>query len=779
MQTRSAIPLSLLLILLPSCADEFGADELDSADCDPTVEACDGTPVSDDEVEESEDDRGAASRPDDEEPWTDPEAELASSDPMEGGAFREVWFADGRVPYYVDAAFSTGETATIDAAMNFLEDHTPIDVTKFPSAGSSRRLRFRAVTGGCGMAYGYWDENRSNPAIRLGASCRTARTVHHEMFHGLGFAHEFQRPDRNDHVSVCFNSDPFNYGKLGSAFWPDEHAMLSPFDFESVTNAGYTGAGGCISSTVGTFDFPRWKGIAQPLSRHDINSLYRMYAKPLSSAEEEATFGNALAAGDFDDDGIEDLVVADLDPMPTSAIINLSFFKGVELDESEGKAGRLFEPWFKHKLSFTPDRNVQLSAAAGDFDGDGIPEVAIGDPSFNNGAGQVHVVTVNDGTGSVAPWGLTGIVGINRITAADAGLQSGRAHGFGASLTTGKLTALDHDDLVIGAPNASSGSTSGSFVVLKQAGGAVVHLPGADETASEVTWNPDYSAVSVLGGGGSGSSNDFGMSLTTLPYYCDHNPNVGNDQFDTFVAGAPGYNADAGAIYVFGCSRTSGGTPIEPALRRRVTHSQPQARYGKSIAGFRAMSQIASGEMEFYLAIGTPGYESGGVKTGRVYLDKFSPTGSKTYVASYSPDVAVGDDKLGLSIAVFQGGDLGILDRRFVHLAIGMPRTDNSSGVQSGRVHVWRPFVGSGGNDIVWSPSSATSGMRFGKRIIAVHSDSPSGGFAMSAPEAVVDGHSGAGRVTVRLDQVPTTTGWTSARQELDTTTGPDKPTLN
>lgn len=777
MQTRSAIPLSLLLILLPSCADELGIDELDPTECDPAAEACEGSPFVGDEAEESEDDPGAASRSDDDEPWTDPEAELASSDPMEGGAFRGVWFADGNVPYYSDAAFSTGETASIDAGMDFLEDHTPINVTKFSSAGSSRRLRFRAASGGCGVTYGYWNENRSNPTIRLGPPCRGQRTVLHEMFHALGFAHEFQRPDRDEHASICLINEPFNYGKLGSAFWPGEHAVLSPFDFESVTNLGYVGPTGCVSSTDGTFADPMWNGSAQPLSRHDINSVYRMYAEPLDDAEEDATFGNALAAGDFDDDGIEDLVVADLDPMSTSAIINLSFFKGVELDDSEGEAGRLFEPWFRHKLSFTPDRNVQLSAAAGDFDGDGIPEVAIGDPSFNDGAGQVHVVTVNDGSGTVAPWGLTGIVGINRITAAEAGLQSGSAHGFGASLTTGKLTSLDHDDLVIGAPNASAGSTSGSFVVLKNAGGAVVHLPGADETARKITWNPDYTGLTF--GGQSGASNDFGTALTTLPYYCDHDPNAGNDQFDTFVAGAPGYDADAGAIYVFGCSRTSGGTPIEPALRRRVTHWQPQARYGKSIAGFRAMSQIGSGEMEVYLAIGTPGFESGGVKTGRVYLDKFSPTGDKTFVASYSPDNTVGDDKFGLSIAVFQGGELGILDRRFVHLAMGMPRTENSSGTQSGSVHLWRPFGTSGGNEIVWSPSSATSGMRFGKRIIAVHSDSPNGGFAISAPEATVDGESRAGRVTVRLDEVPTSTSWISARQEVDVTTGPDKPTLN
>ncbi len=771
MHFRSRISISALFLILPACVDELDPEANEPVECDAVVETCDGTAVVGGEVEETED---PASRPSEGEPQTDDAPKLTSDNTMEGGAFREVWFPSGDIPYFKDSAFTVAQDSAIDGAMNYLEAHTPIDVTAFPNSGGARRLRFRAASSYCGVTYGYWEQNRSSPTIALGPSCRNQPTVLHEMFHAMGFAHEFQRPDRDDHVSICTNVDPFNYAKLGSLYWPDDHAMLSPFDFESITNSGYTGAGGCVSSTNGTFEDPLWRGEEQPLSRHDINSLYRVYGRPLGVADDDDFYGNALAAADFDDDGIEDLVVVSREVLTTTALIGLNFYKGVELDESEGRAGRLYEPWFKHMLSFTPDPNVQLSAVAGDFDGDGIPELAVGDPSFNGGDGQVHVVTVNEATGDTAPWGNKRIVSINRILASDVGLQGGRAHGFGASLAAGNITSLNHQDLIIGAPSAQQVYQSGSLLLVQRSGGAVVHLPAADEAESRVTWNPDFAPPF------SGTSNEFGASVTTLPFYCDHDPNAGNDQYDTFVAGAPGYGDDAGAIYTYGCSRTAVGTTIIPTLKRRVTHSQSGARYGKAIAGFRAMSQISGGQMEFYLLVGTPGFESSGVASGKVYLDKFDQAGNKTFVASHQPSGAVGNDKFGLSLAVFQGGDLGIIDRRFTHFAIGMPRTD-TNGVETGKVYMWRPFNTSGINNTVavWSPSSGVPGMRFGKSVVTVHGDSPNGGFAIAAPEAPISGHARAGRVTVRLDNNPTSTGWTSAQQELNAATGPDKPTLN
>lgn len=757
--------------MLPACGE--GLDPGGAPSCDPQIDVCDGESIVGEEVEEVE----AAGEPSNVDPSGPPD--FATHDPISGGAFRDVWFPSGDVPYFLDASFTTTEEDAIDGAMDFLEEHTPINVTRFSDPGGLRAIRFKDVSTifFCGKTEGYWNQNKSNPTIALDQGCANQTTTHHEMFHALGFAHEFQRPDRDDHTSICFNSDWFNYGKLGSVFWPDDHDVFSPFDFESITNVGYTGSGGCVSAVGGTFGRPQWEGDQQPLSRHDINSVYRVYGEALDETLQDGQgFGNALAAGDFDDDEIEDLVVVSREGAGSLGLVYLNFYRGVELDDGEGQAGRKFMPWFRHLLAISGSSTVQLSATAGDFNGDDIPELAVGDPSFG-GTGRVYVVTVNErdlsGSTNIAPWGTRGIEDVDVIDPDDVGLQAGGSHSFGSDLVAGNLTDLDHDDLVIGAEGARRTSGSGKFGLLLDDGGAVVHLPAADPDDAIVTWNPDFTPMNP------GSANEFGDALTLMPYFCDHDPNAGNDQYDTFAVGAPGRDQDAGAVYVFGCSRTQGGTPIAPTMLRRVTHSQQGARYGAAVAGFRTQTSLAGGDTQFVLAIGAPRYEASGVETGIVYLDEFTDTGTKTFLGSYRPSNTVGGDRFGASLAVFQGGDMGIVDRRFTHLAIGMPQTERN-GVRSGKVYMWRPFTTTGINNSasVWSPVIPSSNMRYGRRVIAVHGDSLNGGFAIASPQAIVDGFD-AGQVTVRLDRNPSSTSWSSARQEIFVDSGPDRPPLN
>ncbi len=805
--------LALAGLLVVACEDP---DAPTQGACDDAHEACDDPSIEGDEVAEEDSPEADDGGPDTSAPGT----LAADSRPSAGGAFLEVWFPDGDIPFSVDGNFSAGDAADVRDVMAYFEDHMPLETSEVATTSAMRHLFFNEVNSApyCGLAFEYWVQNKNNPQLDIKDSCNTEVTAFHEMFHALGFPHEFQRPDRDDFVDVCFNVDPFNYAKTGSIYWPDDHAMLSPFDFESITNGsgGYTGAGNCVTSDVGSFSDPTWRGWDQPLSRHDINSVYRIYGKALDEADPNDNYGNALAAGDFDDDGIEDLVVVSRERLNASwARIFLNFYRGVELDPSEGGAGTKYMPWFREELDLAGSNSVRLSAAAGDFDGDGIVEIAVGDRSWGAGRGRVFVVTVNDDSGSEAPWGTKGVLGVDVIDPQDVGLQYGRPHGFGASLTTGHLTNLQRDDLVIGAPDADEvvnlGGTGygpgescpvdpnpfeespfnppqtcpttqpGQFPTTLQTvvedGGAVVHLRGASTFGAEITWNPDFVPPFT------GTSNDFGHALTTLPFYCDMDPAASNDTYATFVVGAPGFDADAGAVYVYGCAREAlTDWPAASTLRRRVTHAQSDARYGSAVAGFRTNESIFGlGATQHMVAIGAPGWENtSGVSKGRVYLDEFDAAGNKTFVASFSPGSGGDGDKFGQSIAVFQGGDLGIVDRRFVHLAIGAPRA-TASGVRSGRVFMWQPLEqgGTSNTALVWSPTSPAAGMRFGKSVVAVRADSPSGGFAIGAPKATVSGVSSAGRVTVRLDEDAESEDWDSDKQELDIEMGPDYPPLN
>ena len=84
------------------------------------------------------------------------------------------------------------------------------------------------------------------------------------------------------------------------------------------------------------------------------------------------------------------------------------------------------------------------SLAAGDFDGDGALDLAIGAPGENNGAGKVYVAYLNsDGT-------VKSLINItNSNTAADA---------FGTSLAAGDFDGDGALDLAIGAPGEDNGA---------------------------------------------------------------------------------------------------------------------------------------------------------------------------------------------------------------------------------------------------------------------------------------------------------------------------------
>jgi hypothetical protein len=61
------------------------------------------------------------------------------------------------------------------------------------------------------------------------------------------------------------------------------------------------------------------------MSVHDINSIYRVYAKRLGQNEEGDEFGQSVATGDFDDDGHEDIAVANYE----EGALLVSLFRGV------------------------------------------------------------------------------------------------------------------------------------------------------------------------------------------------------------------------------------------------------------------------------------------------------------------------------------------------------------------------------------------------------------------------------------------------------------------
>ncbi len=169
-------------------------------------------------------------------------------------------------------------------------------------------------------------------------------------------------------------------------------------------------------------------------------------------------FGAALAIGDFDDDGFGDLAVGDYAEgadcagpcSATGAVVVLrGSASGLTADGSqlwnEGTPGVPGNPEKKDLFGW--------SLAAGDFDGDGADDLAIGapgeDPSRRSRPRGTGAVTVLYGS----PEGLT-TSRAERWTQDSPGVPGGARpnEAFGESLSSAQFGGSTMDDLVIGVP---------------------------------------------------------------------------------------------------------------------------------------------------------------------------------------------------------------------------------------------------------------------------------------------------------------------------------------
>lgn len=708
--------------------------------------------------------------------------------PVRGVAFNNVWFSDGRVRWWTDVPSQNGlGTAGINAANSagdFLNSRTPVDVARVTDKSDSNlELKLKGLVNvPGGSTWMYWI-SWTNPLISF-SDDPSRGTVLHEMGHALGFAHEFQRVDRDAFVDLadCATIDSFNFGKVTGA-WKGTNTAdnLSPYDYGSVMDDGY----GCVERTgsnpVSTISY---RGLNNPESMHDINSLYRMYADPLGSSSVTKRFGHATASGDFDDDGYPDFVVAATLPQSATGQYAsvLYFYRGVELDPSEDTLQYRWMPWFYYQLEIAPEDDLQVELAVGDFNGDGIDDLAAGLPWANNDMGKVKLLFVNKVPDSAAddetrwaPWGRKGVRQVVTLDAERFGLSSQNDLRLGASLAAGKLSKGatvrgdgNYDDLLIGAP----GYFFQAAPRLPTTYGAVVHLRGTNDETPE---DSDFSTYQVIKNQ-QGRDIGFGKSVATIANYCVV---TSGDDKDGFVVGAP----QGGAAYVYGCASSTTGALMMPSRLASLTDSA-SAMFGFSVEGtsLRRQENGVWGS-KFYVMVGAPKFESNGKKVGRVSLYDISKTGAVNSTRSMTPSSANDGAAFGHAVKARQRSDsTSNAPINDLMLAIGSPGM-NVGNVNAGKVYLWQPFNADGSNHstaLLREPSSPDADQRYGDSISVIghRRNFEHAGFVVGSPasrELFVATNYTAGSVDLLLDNDTDSHEWETRRMHINADTRGDR----
>ena len=252
--------------------------------------------------------------------------------------------------------------------------------------------------------------------------------------------------------------------------------------------------------------------------------------------------GSALASGDFNGDGYEDVAVG-APGEKTNGIYQSGGFV-VSYGSAFGltHVGADWRGALDAGLSESDDAELGFSLAAGDFDGDGIDDLAVGAPGADTfGKKDAGLVFIFYGTED----GIE-IAASQKLTQASCGGVIGKNDEFGHSLAAGSLGEYDgYDDLAIGAPVDVGGEGAISWICGSSS--------GLDPGGPKATFWPSNLPIDATG------ADRFGWSLSIGHH-------LGDDDRGDLAVGEPYWDfnglQDAGRVVVFQGSPEPGLWPV-------------------------------------------------------------------------------------------------------------------------------------------------------------------------------------------------------------------------
>jgi hypothetical protein len=402
-------------------------------------------------------------------------------------------------------------------------------------------------------------------------------------------------------------------------------------------------------------------------------SLWHQDAGLLGSCEEEDQLGNALAVGDFDNDGYGDLAIGvpfeDVGSISNAGIIHVVRGSSSGLTPvgdqlfDQGDATTGSEP--------EPDDRFGLALAAADFNGDGYDDLAVAAPFESIGTVvSAGALVVMYGTSSGLDAG-----GSQWITQASSDGSSEEGDYFGRALAAGDFDNDGYADLAVGAPGQTVGSEAEAGVVNVFWGSpsGLVDGPGDDQ------WHQNRGSIL----GGCEDYDSFGRALAA--------GDLDGDGYDELIVGVEGEDigavVDAGLVHViFGSA--AGLTDVG---NRYYTQNNIGDDQCETLDFFGASLTVGDFDRDGYddLAVGVPWEDwNGSEDAGMVQVLFGSPAGPEEAQSIAQSDLSSGAgndpyDQFGFALAAADLDNDGHDD-----LAIGTPFEDIGTALNAGSVYV-------------------------------------------------------------------------------------------
>jgi hypothetical protein len=387
-------------------------------------------------------------------------------------------------------------------------------------------------------------------------------------------------------------------------------------------------------------------------------------------------------AGDFNGDGIADLAIG----IPTQTVAGKTNAGGVQILYGTPLNGlgtgltlaknRLFTR-ASDGVGGNPTAGDQFGAAlaVGDFNRDGVDDLAVGSPGMNIGSNDAGGVYIFFGTHS----GLRS-KGSQLWTENSKGINGAPQAGahFGGALAAGDFNRDGRIDLAIGAPNDKVGSLSNAGLIHIIHGGS-----GGLKGVNDQLW----SQANLGANGAVAANNLFGSALAVGDFNADG--------FRDLAIGAPGQtvngNASAGVVNVmYGSNsglRTNNNQVWKASDLQGIVNANAQF-------GFSLDTGDVNDDSRSDLAIGAPGENVPAVGSaaaidgaGAVHVmlgssSRLSTTGNQVFhenTTGITNALGVGTDKFGAAVALGRlNGD------RLDDLVIGAPGAVSPSNATTG-----------------------------------------------------------------------------------------------